>query len=96
MKSKALLTAVLLAATNFAWAQGGITPDNFEQNYGVATVDTNHVSPFSSDNSYVDVSGIGKPSTGPAYRGQSSSNRFVFDLNEIGKPSSGPAYNGAS
>ena len=25
MKSKALLTAVLLAATNFAWASGGIS-----------------------------------------------------------------------
>lgn len=31
MKAKALLTAVLLAATNFAWAQGGLTIDNVEQ-----------------------------------------------------------------
>jgi len=31
MKSKALLTAVLLAATNFAWAQGGLSIDNAEQ-----------------------------------------------------------------
>jgi len=31
MKSKALLTAVLLAATNFAWANGGISIDNVEQ-----------------------------------------------------------------
>ena len=31
MKVKALLTAVLLAATNFAWAQGGLTIDNVEQ-----------------------------------------------------------------
>ena len=28
MKAKALLTAVLLAATNFAWAQGGMSIDN--------------------------------------------------------------------
>lgn len=96
MKSKALLTAVLLAASNFAWANGGITVDNFEQQYGVATVETNHVGPFSSDTSYVDLSGIGKPSSGPAYRGESSSNTFVFDLNAIGKPSNGPSYNGAS
>ena len=27
MKAKALLTAVLLAATNFAWAQGGLSID---------------------------------------------------------------------
>ena len=31
MKAKALLTAVLLAATNFAWAQGGLSLDNVEQ-----------------------------------------------------------------
>jgi|GEM_PF-1853990 hypothetical protein len=31
MKAKALLTAVLLAATNFAWANGGLTIDNVEQ-----------------------------------------------------------------
>ena len=31
MKSKALLIAVLLAATNFAWANGGISVDNVEQ-----------------------------------------------------------------
>ncbi len=30
MKAKALLTAVLLAATNFAWAQGGLSIDNAE------------------------------------------------------------------
>ena len=30
MKSKALLAAVLLAATNFAWAQGGLSIDNAE------------------------------------------------------------------
>ena len=31
MKAKALLTAVLLAATNFAWAQGGLDINNAEQ-----------------------------------------------------------------
>ena len=31
MKVKALLTAVLLAATNFAWANGGMSVDNVEQ-----------------------------------------------------------------
>ena len=31
MKAKALLTAVLLAATNFAWANGGLSIDNVEQ-----------------------------------------------------------------
>ena len=31
MKSKALITAVFLAATNFAWAQGGLSIDNVEQ-----------------------------------------------------------------
>ena len=31
MKAKALLTAVLLAATNFAWAQGGLGIDNVGQ-----------------------------------------------------------------
>ena len=96
MKSKALLTAVLLAATNFAWANGGITVDNFEQHYGVASVDTNQVSLSSSNMSYIDLNELGKPSSGPAYKGTSSSEQFVFDLNEIGKPSSGPAYHGAS
>lgn len=32
MKTKALLTAVLLAASNFAWAQGGLSIDNVEAN----------------------------------------------------------------
>lgn len=32
MKAKALLTAVLLAATNFAWAQGGLSIDSVEAN----------------------------------------------------------------
>ena len=31
MKAKGLLTAVLLVATNFAWAQGGLSVDNVEQ-----------------------------------------------------------------
>lgn len=31
MKAKALLTAVLLATTNFAWAQGGLSIENVEQ-----------------------------------------------------------------
>ena len=31
MKAKALITAVLLAATNFAWANGGLSIDNVEQ-----------------------------------------------------------------
>lgn len=31
MKTKALLTAVLLAVSNFAWAQGGLSIDNVEQ-----------------------------------------------------------------
>lgn len=31
MKAKALLTAVLLAATNFAWANGGLSIDTVEQ-----------------------------------------------------------------
>lgn len=30
MKSKAFLTTVLLAATNFAWAQGGLSLDTVE------------------------------------------------------------------
>ena len=95
MKTKALLTAVLLAATNFAWAQGGITVDNFEQHYG-AQVDTNHVRPFSSDKSNVDLSDIGKPSNGPAYRGKASNGLSTFNLSDIGKPSNGPSYSGAS
>ena len=92
MKSKALLTAVLLAATNFAWAQGGITVDNFAQHYEVANVETTSV----SEMSYIDLNELRKPSSGPAYRGTSSSEQFVFDLNAIGKPSNGPAYHGAS
>ena len=96
MKTKALLTAVLLAASNFAWANGGITVDNFEQNYEITTFDTKQVSPFSSDTSHIDLSVIGKPSSGPSYRSTSSSNKSVFDLNKIGKPSSGPSYNDAS
>jgi len=32
MKAKALLTAVLLAATNFAWASGGLSIDSVEAN----------------------------------------------------------------
>ena len=32
MKSKAILTAVLLAATNFAWANGGLSIDATEDN----------------------------------------------------------------
>ena len=32
MKSKALLTAVLLTATNLAWAQGGLSIDNADAN----------------------------------------------------------------
>lgn len=31
MKAKALFTAVLLAASNFAWANGGLSIDNTEQ-----------------------------------------------------------------
>jgi len=31
MKAKALLTAILLATTNFAWAQGGLSIENVEQ-----------------------------------------------------------------
>jgi len=31
MKAKGLLTAVLLVATNFAWAQGGLSIDNVAQ-----------------------------------------------------------------
>ena len=31
MKAKALITAVLLTASNFAWANGGLSIDNFEQ-----------------------------------------------------------------
>lgn len=31
MKAKGLLTAVLLVASNFAWAQGGLSVDNVEQ-----------------------------------------------------------------
>ena len=92
MKSKALLTAVLLAATNFAWAQGGITPDNFAQHYEVADVGITSV----NEMSYIDLNELRKPSTGPAYRGASSGEQFVFDLNAIGKPSNGPAYHGAS
>ena len=92
MKSKALLTAVLLAATNFAWAQGGITPDNFAQHYEVADVEITSV----NEMSYIDLNELRKPSTGPAYRGASSGEQFVFDLNAIGKPSNGPAYHGAS
>ena len=93
MKSKALLTAVLLAATNFAWAQGGgLTPDNFAYHYGVSNAKTSSVSGMS----YIDPNELRKPSSGPAYKGTSSSEQFVIDLNEIGKPSSGPAYGGAS
>ncbi|QMU61301.1 MAG: hypothetical protein GKR92_06160 [Gammaproteobacteria bacterium] len=96
MKSKALLTAVLLAASNFAWAQGGISVDNFEQHYGVAPVDTSQASSFSSDESYVDLSKLGKPSSGPAYRGGPSNGPVFFDLSILGKPSNGPTYNGQS
>jgi len=32
MKAKVLLTAVLLAATNFAWASGGLSIDSVEAN----------------------------------------------------------------
>ena len=35
MKSKALITAVLLAATNFAWAQGGLSLDTVEDHMQV-------------------------------------------------------------
>ena len=31
MKAKGLVTVVLLAVTNFAWAQGGLSIDNVEQ-----------------------------------------------------------------
>lgn len=31
MKTKVLTTAVLLATTNFAWANGGLTIDNVEE-----------------------------------------------------------------
>ena len=31
MKGKALITAVLLATTNFAWASGGLSIDDVEQ-----------------------------------------------------------------
>ena len=34
MKAKALITATLLAFTNFAWAQGGLGIDNAEQHMG--------------------------------------------------------------
>ena len=34
MKAKGLLVAVLLAATNFAWAQGGLSIDNVEKYMG--------------------------------------------------------------
>ncbi|MGI9227924.1 MAG: hypothetical protein ACR2PU_03940 [Gammaproteobacteria bacterium] len=37
MKAKALLTAVLLAATNFAWANGGVSLDNAIANGYVST-----------------------------------------------------------
>jgi len=96
MKSKALLTAVLLAASNFAWANGGITPDNFEQylkvDNGVATADTNQVRSSSS----FDLNKLGKPSTGPVYRGESSNQPVYFNLSDIGKPSNGPSYDDAS
>jgi len=36
MKSKALLTAVLLAATNSAWPNGGLSVDNVEKHMNVA------------------------------------------------------------
>ena len=37
MKAKALLIAVLLAATNFAWASGGISIDTVEASDFVST-----------------------------------------------------------
>ena len=99
MKIKALLIAILLAATNFAWANGGITVDNFEQYSNVknevAEVSTNQVK-SSLINSYVVYpSDIGKPSSGPAYNGSTSNERIYCNLSNIGKPSSGPSNNSA-
>ena len=37
MKAKALLIAVFLAATNFAWAQGGLDINNAEQHMNAST-----------------------------------------------------------
>ena len=36
MKLKALITAVLLVATNFAWAQGGLSLDNVEEHMSIS------------------------------------------------------------
>jgi len=42
MKTKALAIAILLAATNFAWAQGGLGIDNVEQHTNAnQSIDTN-------------------------------------------------------
>ncbi|MGH1537954.1 MAG: hypothetical protein ACRBDX_07890 [Gammaproteobacteria bacterium] len=100
MKTKALLTAALIATTNFAWAQGGITVDNFEQymnvSNGVPKIESNQVRTYSNEPFYFNLNEIGKPSSGPVYSGQSSKDPVYFNLSDIGKPSSGPVYNNAS
>ena len=41
MKAKGLVTVVLFAATNFAWAQGGLGIDNVEQHMNASNwIDT--------------------------------------------------------
>ena len=97
MKSKALLTAVLLAATNFAWANGGITVDNFDRysntDNEIVKVGTNQVKSSLINSHVVYPSDIGKPSSGPAYSGSTSNEQIFCNLSNIGKPSSGPSNN---
>ena len=95
MKTKALLIAILLSATNFAWANGGITVDNYAQhiktNNEVAETNTSQVRSVAINSQVVYPSDIGKPSNGPAFQGSTSYEQSTCNLADLGKPSSGPS-----
>ena len=67
MKAKALLTAVLLAATNFAWAQGGLSIDNAEATGYMST-----------DNSQAEI-----VVQGPIDQFDVSTTRVIVDTNKL-------------
>ena len=97
MKSKALLTAVLLAATNFAWANGGLSVDNVEQAYiGKYFVGPTSNGEASSAKLISGPSYNGKTFVGPSSRGETSNDKLISGPSYNGKTFVGPSVHGMS
>jgi len=86
MKSKALLIAVLLAASNFAWANGGISVNNDEQQ-------PSYTGQYFNGPSVNGTSASVKLNNGPSYTGQYFNGPSVKGLSSSGRLNTG-TYNG--